>query len=97
MDKLLVPQPPPPPPPSTVKRMRRRGRDVSSRYMMTPSPISAPSSPIHPSSTSSLVFSPKVPVQPHSSVVIQKHPPPPPEAPANSLCPFLPRQHRLRD
>ncbi|XP_020590387.1 protein ENDOSPERM DEFECTIVE 1-like [Phalaenopsis equestris] len=42
-----------PPAMATVKRTRRRGRDVSSRYMIPPSPRSAPSSPIHPSSTPS--------------------------------------------
>lgn len=42
-----------PPLMATVKRTRRRGRDVSSRYMTPSSPRSAPSSPIHPSSTSS--------------------------------------------
>ncbi|KAK8962253.1 hypothetical protein KSP40_PGU005015 [Platanthera guangdongensis] len=55
---LRPPQPektddPLPPPLPTGKRIKRRARDVSSRYMVAVSPRSAPSSPIHPSSTPS--------------------------------------------
>ncbi|KAK8962359.1 hypothetical protein KSP40_PGU005020 [Platanthera guangdongensis] len=55
---LRPPQPektddPLPPSLPTGKRIKRRARDVSSRYMVAVSPRSAPSSPIHPSSTPS--------------------------------------------